>query len=230
MRDRSTPTARGASHSSVSVDIVVCAPQGRALTTLLVRGATGARDKWTLPWAWCAPGASPDDIAARAAADALGARPSWIAQVGATGDAKRHPGGAGLSIGYAAVTPVRERAESPNVQWFSVAQLPPLAPRQAALVTAAQLALRERLDTAPIAFRLLPATFTLTELQEVYELLLARRVHKASFRRSLQAAWLVEPTDEWRSEGRGRPAQLFRFAPRKRRGGRRGVRFELLGG
>jgi hypothetical protein len=40
----------------------------------------------------------------------------------------------------------------------------------------------------------------------------------------------VEPTDEWRSEGRGRPAQLFRYAPRKRRGGRRGVRFELLGG
>ena len=42
---------------------------------------------------------------------------------------------------------------------------------------------------------------------------------------SVCAAWLVEPTDEWRSEGRGRPAQLFRYAPKKRRGGRRGVRF-----
>jgi 8-oxo-dGTP diphosphatase len=64
----------------------------------------------------------------------------------------------------------------------------------------------------------------------VYELLLGRRLHKASFRRSLTAAFLVEPTDEWRSEGRGRPAQLYRYAPRKRRGGRGGVRFELLGG
>jgi hypothetical protein len=76
---------------------------------------------------------------------------------------------------------------------------------------------------------LLPTTFTLTELQAMYELLLGRRLHKASFRRALQGAWLVEPTEEWRSEGRGRPAQLFRYAPRRRRSARRGVRFELLG-
>ena len=66
-----------------------------------------------------------------------------------------------------------------------------------------------------------------------YEILLGRRLHKASFRRALQAAYLVEPTDEWRSEGRGRPAQLFTFAPRKRRasqGSRRAVRFDLLAG
>ena len=90
--------------------------------------------------------------------------------------------------------------------------------------------IRARLDQAPIAFRLLPPTFTLSELQQTYELLLGRRLHKASFRRALQAAWLVEPTDEWRSEGRGRPAQLFRYAPRRRRNQRRGVRFDLLAG
>jgi hypothetical protein len=88
---------------------------------------------------------------------------------------------------------------------------------------------RDRLDYAPVAFRLLPVEFTLSELQQTYEMLLGRRLHKASFRRALQAAWLVEPTDEWRSEGRGRPAQLFRYAPRRRRGNRRGVRFDLLG-
>jgi len=77
-----------------------------------------------------------------------------------------------------------------------------------------------------LVFRLLPAVFTLSELQELYELLLGRRLHKASFRRSLQAARIVEPTDEWRSEGRGRPAQLFRYAPKRRRATPRGVRFE----
>ena len=85
------------------------------------------------------------------------------------------------------------------------------------------------LDVAPIAFKLLPATFTLSELQGMYELLLGWPLHKASFRRSLQAAYLVEPTDEWRSEGRGRPAQLYRYSPRKRRRARRGVRFDVLG-
>jgi 8-oxo-dGTP diphosphatase len=88
---------------------------------------------------------------------------------------------------------------------------------------------RRRMDYSPVAFRLLPAVFTLSELQRMYEMLLGRRLHKASFRRALQAAFLVEPTDEWRGEGRGRPAQLFRYAPRRRRGGRRAVRFDLLG-
>ena len=96
-------------------------------------------------------------------------------------------------------------------------------------MAAALAALRDRMDLAPIAFRLLPAAFTLAELQATYELLLGRRLHKASFRRALQGAYLVEPTDAWRSEGRGRPAQLFRYAPRARRGRGRSVRFELLG-
>jgi hypothetical protein len=96
------------------------------------------------------------------------------------------------------------------------------------MVAAAVSALRDRMDLVPIAFRMLPSEFTLSELQEMYELLLGRRLHKASFRRALQGAYLVEPTDSWRSEGRGRPAQLFRYAPRRRRGNRRSVRFELL--
>ena len=90
--------------------------------------------------------------------------------------------------------------------------------------------IRSQIDQSPVAFRLLPTTFTLSELQSIYERLLGRRLHKASFRRALQAAYLVEPTEEWRSEGRGRPAQLFRYAPKKRRATRRGVRFDLLTG
>ena len=88
--------------------------------------------------------------------------------------------------------------------------------------------LRVRMDQSPVAFRLLPPTFTLSDLQHMYELLLGKRLHKASFRRALQAAWLVEPTEEWRSEGRGRPAQLFRYAPRKRRPTQRGIRLDML--
>ena len=84
------------------------------------------------------------------------------------------------------------------------------------------------LDRSPVAFKLLPTAFTLSELQDVYEVLLGRSLHKASFRRALQSARLVTPTKEWRSEGRGRPAQLFRFAPRARKGSRRGVRFDWL--
>jgi 8-oxo-dGTP diphosphatase len=112
--------------------------------------------------------------------------------------------------------------------WTSLEELPALAPRHRAILDAALDVVRRRIDQSPLAFRLLPATFTLSDLQAVYELLLGRPLHKASFRRALHGALLVEPTDEWRSEGRGRPAQLYRFAPRRRRGSRRGIRFDSI--
>lgn len=214
-----------------SIDVVLCAPHGRQLAVLLVRDdSKHARDKWCLPWAPAGADGPLDRDAVRIAARAAGAKPAWIAQAGAFADGTRHPGDAAISVAYAGVTPERSVAPAARAKWFDAADLPSLAPRHRAIVQAALAALRERMDRAPVAFRLLGPTFTLSDLQAVYELLLGRRLHKASFRRSLTAAFLVEPTDEWRSEGRGRPAQLYRYAPRKRRGGRGGVRFELLGG
>jgi 8-oxo-dGTP diphosphatase len=159
--------------------------------------------------------------------DLTGADPAWIEQVGAFADGKRHVIDADLSIGYVAVMPAPPDGDASV--WAVPSELAGLTPRQHTIANAALAALRTRMDHAPIAFRLLPPQFTLTELQQAYELLLGKRLHKASFRRALQAAFLVQPTDEWRSEGRGRPAQFFEFAPRKRRAGRRGVRFDLMG-
>ena len=210
-----------------SVDVVLFTPHGRQLGVLLVRETgTRGRDRWRLP---SAPAATAlEDVAGRVALRASGARASWIAQVGAFAAGARG-GAAAITVAYAAVTPPAPHAPPAGSRWFPSVNLPPLDPAQKATVHAALAQLRDRLDRAPVAFRLLPPTFTLTELQIIYEVLLGRRLHKASFRRSLTAAFLVAPTDEWRSEGRGRPAQLFRFAPRKRRGGRGGVRFELYG-
>lgn len=211
-----------------SVDVVLCTPHGRQLGVLLVRGGGKAgRDTWRLPSAPA--GADLDDTAERLALSASDARAGWMAQVGAFANGKSG-GAAGIAVVYAAVTPPVAHAPPAGSRWFPSANLPPLGAAQKAIVHGALARLRERLDRAPIAFKLLAPTFTLTELQTIYEVLLGRRLHKASFRRALTAAFLVAPTDEWRSEGRGRPAQLFRYAPRKRRGGRGGVRFELLGG
>jgi len=62
-----------------------------------------------------------------------------------------------------------------------------------------------------IGFQLLPATFTLAELQQVYEIVLGRSLDKRNFRRRLKLLGLVEPTGERRQDGPGRPAALYRF-------------------
>ena len=228
MRDRSAaPVARaGRTPAGASLDLVCCCAAGRHLAVLVrtaTRGAIAA-----LPWTVVDASAPLDAAAARFAREQLGRVPGWIAQVGASGDGRKHPSGVPLSVSYVAVVPVGAVAPE-GTEWLPTGELPPLAARQAPMVAAAVASLRDRMDIAPIAFRMLAAEFTLSELQQTYELLLGRRLHKASFRRALQAAYLVEPTESWRSEGRGRPAQLFRYAPRRKRGLRRSVRFELLG-
>lgn len=221
MRDRSPKSG------SFTVDVVLVTAMRNELAVLLTRSASD-RERWSLPWRFAQTGEALDAVAAKSAQDALGEPPSWVEQVGAFGDGRRHPGDTEVSVAFVGLAPHETASPRAGYTWFPIADLPPLSPRQRAMVEAATRVMQSRLDQAPIAFRLLPATFTLSELQQMYELLLGKRLHKASFRRALQAAWLVEPTDEWRSEGRGRPAQLFRYLPKKKRRLHRGVRFDFL--
>src|ERR1019366_2625329 len=197
-----------------SVDIVLCTAHDRQLAVLLVRDESKrARERWTLPWAPVAARDTLDHPAARVARRAAGARASWLAQAGAFADGSRHPGAAALSVAYVGVTPPRAFRPSTGAHWFPAGDLPPMAPRHRAIIDAALAQLRERMDRAPVAFRLLGATFTLSELQAVYELLLGRRLHKASFRRGPQTAFPVEPPDEWGGQGPGRTGPVVWYPP-----------------
>lgn len=228
------PTGRGtaARAATYTVDAVLFTVVDGDLAVALaradVRPGERPRERWTLPWAG---GTADEPLQAAAAAIAthvLGAQPAWMEQVGAFGDGRRHPSPAPLSVAYVGLVPAGSAPEGDDaaIEFFGVNDLPAVPPRQRAMIDAAAAHVRARVGQAPVAFRLLPPTFTLSQLQELYELLLGRRLHKASFRRSLQAARIVEPTEVWRSEGRGRPAQLFRYAPKKRRPAVRGLRFD----
>ncbi len=231
MAERSLIVPRPAVRAlTAAVDVALLTPRDQSLAVLLLRASSNdRRDRWLLPWDAPRSEESPDDAAMRVARGALGSPPAALDQIAAFGDDRRHPGDAQISISFVGLVPYQQSSEATvGAAWVDVQQLPLLAPRHRLIVEAAIDAIKRRIDQSPLAFRLLPPSFTLSELQAIYELLLGRKLHKASFRRALQAAFLVEPTDEWRSEGRGRPAQLYRYAPRRRRGARRGVRFDAI--
>lgn len=211
-----------------SIDVVLLTSVAGQLAVLLCR-TTDGREKWMIPTEVPRPVETMEASALRVIRSASISPPDWMEQVGAFGDGKRHPSDAEMSVGYAGLVPAGTSPPMGGVYaWFPLAEVPGIAPRQRLILDAAVTLVRGRMNQSPVAFRLLPQMFTLTELQQTYELLLGKRLHKASFRRALQAAWLVEPTDEWRSEGRGRPAQLYKYAPRKRRPAQRGIRLDLL--
>ena len=71
--------------------------------------------------------------------------------------------------------------------------------------------IRGKLRYRPLAFELLPATFTLLRLQQVVEALSGLRQHKQNFRRFVERSGLVEGTGRREASTGGRPAELFRF-------------------
>jgi len=78
--------------------------------------------------------------------------------------------------------------------------------------------LRAKIKYRPVVFELMPAEFTLLQLQQTVEALAGRALHKQNFRRLIEQQELVEETGSVQAGGAGRPAKLFRF--------RRGVLLE----
>jgi hypothetical protein len=136
-----------------------------------------------------------------------------------------HPDNAEVSVMFVATMP-RDFATERGAALCAIARLPARIPaRHRAAIDAAVAHVRARAGSSPALFGLLPSAFTLGDAQRVYEGLEERRVHKASFRRTLGAAGLVRRTTAQRKNSRGRPAQLYRYAPAKQRGAPRGIRF-----
>ena len=66
-----------------------------------------------------------------------------------------------------------------------------------------------------MAYALLPPRFRLSDLQNVYEVILGQQMDKRNFRKKIMSLGLVEPTGKIDTSGAHRPAQLFRFKRRK---------------
>jgi hypothetical protein len=93
--------------------------------------------------------------------------------------------------------------------------------------------LRGKMKYRPVVFELMPAEFTLLELQRTVEAISGVRLHKQNFRRLVEGQGLVEGTGRVSRKTGGRPAEQFRFrrevlrerpAPGVRLGGRRTAR------
>lgn len=215
---RAASSLRLVATATISVDVVLLGWHGRRLHAVV----DSANNQTTLPWGVPGRSESLDAAARRIARQAATVVPQWMEQLGAFADGSPHPARATLSVCYVGVLPFGKTRS-----WMAVHALTSLPRRQRRMVTDGVRAIGLRLEHAPIAFSLLPRSFALSELQQAYETLLGRRLHKASFRRALHAADVVVPTGELRSDGRGRPAQLYRYRPRQGKKHRRGVRLDL---
>lgn len=219
------PEGAAIAMASCTVDVACFMLEGRRLLRLEREAADGATE---LPWRGLATRARLVATASAVLRESLGGEAPWTAQLGAYDSGDVHPSRAPLTVAYVAVVPVRTPVPRGHA-WVSASDVDDLTARQARIVLDALALLRERASTDPIPFHLLAPRFTLAELQVAYEVLLRRRLHKASFRRALRTTNLIAETDEHRSIGRGRPALLYRHAPRRASSRRPSLPFDPRG-
>jgi 8-oxo-dGTP diphosphatase len=152
-----------------------------------------------------------DDCAARIAERALTTAPDYLEQLYTFSvEAAR----VRVIVAYFALLSAETRSaiERNNGLLFrSVAGLPELPDEDRRMLDYATLRLRAKLGYSNIGFHLLPRLFTLSELQEVYESVIDRKLDKRNFRRRILATGIIEPVGAKRSTNH-RPASLYRFA------------------
>jgi 8-oxo-dGTP diphosphatase len=127
----------------------------------------------------------------------------------------RDPTGRVISVAYFGLVPPEQHEvlfADGELDWKPVDDLPTLAFDHAEIVQYALWRLRNKILYSTVAFRLLPPEFTLTQLQNVYQMVLGEQLDKRNFRRKVLDAGVVIETGSVTQRGTRRPARLYRFA------------------
>ena len=97
-------------------------------------------------------------------------------------------------------------------KWYSVYDLPQLAFDHNAIIRYALERLCKKIkEWEDVAFQLMPKEFTLTELQNTYEIILNEKLDKRNFRKKILEQNILKELKKKKMEGVHRPAGLFSF-------------------
>ncbi len=204
---------------SVTVDVLMMSLRQRDLQILLIkRRAWPYEGMWAIPGGFVNMNESLEDAAKRELQEETGVQDVYLEQLYTFGEPHRDPRTRVITVVYFALLDserlqVRAADDASDVNWFSVYDLPALAFDHDEIIEYALNRLRGKLEYTTIAFNLLPAQFTLRELQRVYEIILHKRLDKRNFRKKILSTGILEDTGDKKMEGTHRPARLYRFNP-----------------
>jgi 8-oxo-dGTP diphosphatase len=202
-------------YMQVTVDIVIFTIQEGILKVLLVKRLIPPFiGQCAIPGGFVLEDEDLDQAALRELREETGVSDVYLEQLYSFGKPDRDPRGRVVTIAYFALISADRKlkagTDAAEAAWYLVDDLPPLAFDHATILNYALERLRNKLEYTTVGFQLLPEKFTLTELQEVYEAILGKKLDKRNFRRKMAVLKILKPLKEYRRGGQ-RPAQLYRF-------------------
>lgn len=202
---------------TLTVDIVVFSVCDNQLQVLLIqRGTEPFKGMWALPGGHVEIKEALETAALRELQEETGVQDAYLEQLYTYGDPLRDPRGRVISVAYFSLIPscntirIEGGSDATSANWFPVDNLPLLAFDHTDIIAYATRRLRYKLEYSAVGFELLPDTFTLSQIQSTYEIILGEKLDKRNFRRRILEANIIEPTDRFHS-GEGRPARLYRY-------------------
>lgn len=210
-------------NSAVSIDCVLFGFDGGELKILLIeRNEEPFKDWWALPGYLIGDDESLDQSASRILHELTGLSDVYMEQYYAFGEVGRHPQGRVVTIAYyamlrlggdKALRPLTNYAK--KAQWININELPKLAFDHQHIYDKGLEKIKRRIKHLPIAFELLPEKFTLTQVQNVYELILGKKLDKRNFRKKILSFGVLKELDEKQKGVSFRAATLYKFDKRK---------------
>ncbi len=200
----------------VSVDCIIFGfSRGDLHLLLLKRMLEPARGEWSLMGGFMQENESVDNAAKRVLNELTGLEQVYMEQVGAFGGVHRDPGERVVSVAYYALINIdeydRKLVQAHNASWVNIHELPPLVFDHRIMVEYARKLMQQKASVEPIGFNLLPAQFTLSQLQSLYEAIYGAPIDKRNFRKRIADMNYIEKTGEIDKTGSKRGAALYRF-------------------
>ncbi|MCE9639592.1 MAG: NUDIX hydrolase [Betaproteobacteria bacterium] len=216
-------------HPLLSVDTIIFSVIGGRLNVLLVKRAfiPGKELSYPFQGKWALVGglldtkrdASLEDAALRRLLEKTNLRSPYLEQLQSFGNALRDPRKWAATVVYFALIAaeglqLQSGTSVEEVRWWPIddAVKLKLAFDHSHILEVALHRLRSKVEYTTLPANLLPAEFTLSELQAIYEIILGRSLDKSSFRKRVLSADFVDEARNVR-KGPNRPAQLYRIKP-----------------
>lgn len=206
---------------ALAVDCVVFGFDEGDLKVLLVqRKFKPFKNKWAFPGGFVQMNETLDEAARRELAEETGVKNLFLEQLYTFSDIKRDPRERVISVGYYALVKLgdyrpRAASDAREVGWFPVRSVPELGFDHAKILKTAVSRLQGKVRYQPVGFELLPQKFTLSELQHLYEVILARQFDKRNFRKKFLKMDLLQDTRESQIGVAHRAARLYAFNAKK---------------
>ena len=202
----------------IAVVVVIFTVRDGQLSVLLIeRSAEPFAGCWALPGGELHSGESLQEAAVRKLADETGVSDVFLEQLFTFDQLPQSR--AETAVTYFALVDSRRARLRPDLEWRPAWQpvrtLPTLGFDNQRIIAYAEQRLRNKLEYTNVAYSLLPATFTLTDLQRVYEAILGEPMDKRNFRRRVVGLGIVRETGDVQKKGAHRPAMLYEFTSRE---------------